>query len=86
MDAPEAYRDPSGVAANDQSSAAMPMTPNAAMAIGGATTNSNVSNSIEQNVEIKIASSDPQQAGAAVANGLQDQLQTAKTQVNRGGR
>lgn len=62
------------------------ITPNEAVGIGS-TSNSSVSNnSVEQNVTQNIYSSDPQQAGAAAANGLQDQLKTAKTQVNRGGR
>lgn len=49
--------------------------------------NSNISNtSIDQNVEIKITAPDAQAAGAAVSDSLQDQLKTAKTQSNRGGR
>lgn len=62
------------------------ITPNEAVNIGGST-NSMVNNSnVEQNVEIKISSNDPKAAGAAVSDSLQDQLRTAKTQVNRGGR
>lgn len=60
--------------------------PNEAMAIspGG---NSSVNNSqIKQEIKIDISASDPKAAGAAVDNALQDQLKTAKTQVNRGGR
>ena len=61
------------------------ITPNDAIAMGS--TNSNVSNtSIDQNVEIKITAPDAQAAGAAVNDSLQDQLKTAKTQSNRGGR
>lgn len=61
------------------------ITPNDAVAMGS--TNSNVSNtSIDQNVEIKITAPDAQAAGAAVSDSLQDQLKTAKTQSNRGGR
>lgn len=60
--------------------------PNDAMAIGGAG-NSSVSNSsVEQQVQINVSSNDPKAAGAAVNDALQDQLKTAKTQVNRGGR
>lgn len=61
-------------------------TPNEALAIGGGTTTSNVSSNIDQQNSIVVYSSDPQQAGAAVNNALQEQLRTAKTQVNRGGR
>jgi len=75
--------------------AAPAMTPNEAMAIGNtsnntnnSTSNSNSSNTsnIEQQVQINVSSSDPKQAGAAVNDALQNQLRTAKTQVNRGGR
>ena len=61
-------------------------TPNDAMAIGGNVTNSSTSSNIEQQVQINVSSSDPRQAGAAVNDALQEQLRTAKTQVNRGGR
>jgi hypothetical protein len=60
-------------------------TPNDAMAIGGNVTSSTSSN-IEQQVQINVSSSDPRQAGAAVNDALQEQLRTAKAQVNRGGR
>lgn len=62
------------------------MTPNAAMAMTptGATSVNN--SQIKQDVKIDIHSNDPQAAGAAVDNALQDQLKTAKTQANRGGR
>jgi hypothetical protein len=62
------------------------LSPNDAMAITPAG-NSSVNNSqVRQDIKIDIKSSDPQAAGAAVDNALQDQLKTAKTQVNRGGR
>lgn len=62
------------------------LSPNDAMAIGGNVTNSSSNSSIEQQVQINVSSSDPRQAGAAVNDALQEQLRTAKTQVNRGGR
>ena len=61
------------------------LSPNDAMAIGGTSSSSSTSN-IEQNVQVNVTSSDPKAAGAAVGDALQDQLKTAKTQVNRGGR
>jgi hypothetical protein len=61
------------------------MNPNDAIAIGAPTSSVN-NNSVEQNVEIKITAPDAPAAGAAVGDALQDQLKTAKTQVNRGGR
>jgi hypothetical protein len=62
------------------------LSPNDAMAITPAG-NSSVNNSqVKQDIKIDINTSDPQAAGAAVDNALQDQLKTAKTQVNRGGR
>lgn len=62
------------------------LSPNDAMAITPAG-NSSVNNSqVKQDIKIDIKTSDPQAAGAAVDNALQDQLKTAKTQVNRGGR
>jgi len=62
------------------------MSPNDAVAMTPAG-NTSVNNSqIKQEIKIDIASSDPKQAGAAVDSALQDQLKTAKTQVNRGGR
>ena len=62
------------------------MSPNDAVAMTPAG-NTSVNNSqIKQDIKIDIASSDPKAAGAAVDNALQDQLKTAKTQVNRGGR
>lgn len=57
-----------------------------AMAIGGNVNNTSSNNSIEQQVQINVSSSDPRQAGAAVNDALQEQLRTARTQVNRGGR
>lgn len=62
------------------------ITPNEAVNIGGATANTVNNSTVEQQVEIKISSNDPKAAGAAVNDSLQDQLKTAKTQVNRGGR
>lgn len=62
------------------------LSPNDAVAMTPAG-NSSVNNSqIKQDIKIDISSSDPKAAGAAVDNALQDQLKTAKTQVNRGGR
>jgi len=66
-------------------SAAAQLGPNDAMAIGGGNTTS-TNSSIEQQVQINVNSNDPKAAGAAVNDALQDQLKTAKTQVNRGGR
>lgn len=43
-------------------------------------------NQITQNVKIDIKSTDPQAAGKAVSDGLQNQLQSAEAQINRGGR
>ena len=62
------------------------LSPNDAVAIGGNVSSSSSSSSIEQQVQINVSSSDPKQAGAAVNDALQEQLRTAKTQVNRGGR
>jgi len=62
------------------------LSPNEAVAIGGASSSSVSNSSIEQQNQINVYSSDPKAAGAAVDNALQDQLKTAKTQVNRGGR
>jgi hypothetical protein len=62
------------------------MSPNEAVGLTPAG-NTSVNNSqIKQDIKIDIATSDPKAAGAAVDNALQDQLKTAKTQVNRGGR
>lgn len=62
------------------------MSPNDAMGITPAG-NTSVNNSqITQDINIDIKTSDPKAAGAAVTDSLQDQLKTAKTQVNRGGR
>ena len=59
--------------------------PNEAIGLGGSS--SSVSNnSVEQNVEIKVTAPDAQAAGSAVNDALQDQLRTAQTQANRGGR
>lgn len=61
------------------------ITPNDAIGIGGGS--SMVSNSsVEQRNEIKVYANDARAAGAAVNDTLQDQLQTAQTQSNRGGR
>lgn len=62
------------------------ITPNEAVNIGGSTASTVNNSTVEQQVEIKISSNDPKAAGAAVSDSLQDQLKTAKTQVNRGGR
>lgn len=67
------------------STAAAPITANAAMAMGGGS-NSTSNSSIEQQVQINVSSNDPRAAGAAVNDALQGQLKAAKTQVNRGGR
>lgn len=61
------------------------ITPNQAIGIGQQS-NMSSNSSIEQQNQINVYSSDPNQAGVAVNNALQDQLKTAKTQVNRGGR
>jgi phage-related protein len=62
------------------------MSPNDAVAMTPAG-NTSVNNSqITQNTNIDIKTNDPKAAGAAVTDSLQDQLKTAKTQVNRGGR
>lgn len=69
----------------DGGTASPTITPNQALAVGGNT--SNVSNSnIEQQVQVNVTSNDPKAAGAAVSDALQEQLRTARTQVNRGGR
>lgn len=62
------------------------LTPNdvVAMTPAGATSINN--SQVKQEIKIDISASDPKAAGAAVDNALQDQLKTAKTQVNRGGR
>lgn len=62
------------------------LTPNdvVAMTPAGATSINN--SQVKQDIKIDISASDPKAAGAAVDNALQDQLKTAKTQVNRGGR
>lgn len=62
------------------------ITPNDAMGIAAPGGQGTVNNSVEQQVQINVSSSDPKAAGAATADALQDQLKTAKTQVNRGGR
>ena len=75
---------PSG---SGQDSLDVPMlTPNDVVAMTPAGNTSINNSQIKQEIKIDIASSDPKQAGAAVDNALQDQLKTAKTQVNRGGR
>lgn len=76
---------PSDVPMVDNPNDFVGMTPDQAIGIGSS--NSSVSNSsVEQNIEIKVTAPDAQAAGAAVNDSLQDQLKTAKTQVNRGGR
>lgn len=62
------------------------LSPNDAMAITPAGSSSVNNSQVKQDIKIDIKTSDPQAAGAAVDNALQDQLKTAKTQVNRGGR
>lgn len=62
------------------------MTPNEAVAIGGGGNTSNMTSNVDQQNQINVYSSDPQQAGAAVNDALQEQLRNTKTQVNRGGR
>lgn len=63
------------------------LSPNDAVAVGGGGVNNTSSTStIDQQVQINISSNDPKQAGAAVADSLQEQLRNAKTQANRGGR
>lgn len=74
-----------GGGSSDMPSGSPAIAPNEAMAIGSSG-GSSVSNSIEQQVQINVSSNDPKAAGAAVNDALQDQLKTAKTQVNRGGR
>lgn len=69
----------------DMASGAM-LSPNDAVAIGGASNSTSSSSSVEQNNDIKIYSNDPKQAGAAVDDALQSQMRNAKTQANRGGR
>lgn len=59
--------------------------PNEAMGLGGSSSSIS-NNSVEQNVEIKVTAPDAQAAGSAVNDALQDQLRTAQTQANRGGR
>lgn len=62
------------------------MSPNDAVAMTPAGNTSINNSQVKQDIKIDISSSDPKAAGAAVDNALQDQLKTAKTQVNRGGR
>lgn len=63
------------------------LSPNDAITIGGGgVSNSNTTSNIDQQNQINVYSSDPKQAGAAVADSLQEQLRNAKTQANRGGR
>jgi hypothetical protein len=60
------------------------ITPNDALAMsaGGATTSNR---NVNQDIEINIATSDPVRAGEAVSDSLQNQLNSAQTQANRGG-
>lgn len=62
------------------------LTPNDVVAMTPAGNTSINNSQVKQEIKIDISSSDPKAAGAAVDNALQDQLKTAKTQVNRGGR
>lgn len=62
------------------------LTPDQAVAISGGSSSTTNNSSIDQQVQITVNSSDPEQAGAAVNDALQEQLRNAKTQVNRGGR
>lgn len=62
------------------------LSPNDAVAMTPAGSSSVNNSQIKQDIKIDIKSNDPKAAGAAVDNALQDQLKTAKTQVNRGGR
>ena len=48
-------------------------------------TNSNINNSIQQDVNIEIKTSDPLTAGASVGAALNDQLADTQTQFSRGG-
>ena len=45
-----------------------------------------MTSNVDQQNQINVYSSDPQQAGAAVNDALQEQLRNTKTHVNRGGR
>ena len=62
------------------------MTPNEAMGISSTSNSSTSNSSVEQQNQINVYANDPQAAGAAVDNALQNQLRTAKTQASRGGR
>lgn len=62
------------------------MSPNDVMGMTPAGNTSINNSQVKQDIKIDISTSDPKAAGAAVDNALQDQLKTAKTQVNRGGR
>lgn len=52
----------------------------------GSTSSSVQNNRVDQNVTISIATPDPVRAATAVQDGLQNQLQDAQAQFNRGGR
>lgn len=54
--------------------------------IPGFSTNSQSSNTISQDIKIDVSSNDPQAAGRAVRDQLQEQLRDTQTQFNRGGR
>lgn len=54
-------------------------------AVDRGTTQQSWNSNIDQNVEIHIATNDPQRAGAAVQDALQQQLKDSRTMSNRGG-
>jgi len=57
-----------------------------AMQPGGAVTNvGGTSSSVEQNINMEIKTLDPERAGKAASDGLQRQLEDARTQSRRGG-
>jgi len=57
-----------------------------AMQPGGAVTNvGGASSRVEQTVNMEIRTSDPERAGKAASDGMQRQLDDAKTQSRRGG-
>ena len=62
------------------------VAPSLAMQPGGAVTNvGGASSRVEQNVNMEIRTSDPERAGKYAVDGLQRQLDDAKTQSRRGG-
>jgi hypothetical protein len=53
---------------------------------GGAVTNvGGTSSSVEQNINMEIRTSDPERAGKYAVDGLQRQMDDARTQSRRGG-